>query len=222
MQFLKVGRHKAFYRASAAGAVVAAAVSLVNPGYALGLGADAVFLVYLGMVWRHVPWMTPQYLRDRADQEDPPVWIVFVVALLVFIAAAVSLFLSLNRGEPDWIVVWIGLASVILGWATLNIMAGLHYAYEYYEAPDSGDGDPGARGGAGGLDFPGDDPPDGTAFLYFAFVIGMTAQVSDVEVTSNHMRRLVTAHGVFSFLFNTVLLAAAVNLVITLASGSGR
>jgi uncharacterized membrane protein len=43
-----------------------------------------------------------------------------------------------------------------------------------------------------------------------------TAQVSDVEVTSNGMRRLVLLHGIFAFLFNTVIIAVAVNIVVSL------
>ena len=64
---------------------------------------------------------------------------------------------------------------------------------------------------------PGGEEPDGTAFLYFSYVVGMTAQTSDTAVVSNAMRRLVTLHGVFSFFFNTVIVAASVNVAISLA-----
>ena len=68
-----------------------------------------------------------------------------------------------------------------------------------------------------GLVFPGAEEPSGIAFFYFAYVIGMTAQTSDTDVTSNGMRRLVLVHGVFSFFFNTVIVAAAVNIVVALS-----
>ncbi len=54
------------------------------------------------------------------------------------------------------------------------------------------------------------------AFLYFSYVIGATAQTADTNVTSNAMRRLVLVHGVFAFFFNTVIIASAVNIVVSL------
>ena len=44
------------------------------------------------------------------------------------------------------------------------------------------------------------------------FVIGMTFQVSDVQVTSKIIRRLVVAHGIVSFVFNVAILALMVNI----------
>ena len=69
----------------------------------------------------------------------------------------------------------------------------------------------------GGLDFPGKDEPGAHDFLYFAFVIGMTAQTSDVAITSTAMRKANLLHAVVSFFFNTVLVAAAVNVAVSLA-----
>ena len=50
--------------------------------------------------------------------------------------------------------------------------------------------------------------------MYFSLVIGMTCQVSDVQITGRHMRRLASIHGILAFLFNTVILAITVNLVV--------
>ncbi|MBV9521722.1 MAG: DUF1345 domain-containing protein, partial [Alphaproteobacteria bacterium] len=65
---------------------------------------------------------------------------------------------------------------------------------------------------AGGLAFPGEARPDYWDFLYFAFVVGMTCQVSDVQVTSRAMRRLTLIHGIVAFFFNTVILALTINI----------
>ena len=62
------------------------------------------------------------------------------------------------------------------------------------------------------MDFPGDDKPDYWDFVYFAFVIGMTFQVSDVGVTQKSIRRMVVAHGVLSFFFTTAFIAMTVNI----------
>ena len=101
-------------------------------------------------------------------------------------------------------------AGVPLGWLTLHTLAAFHYANLYY-APR-----PGGRE-AGGLDFPGTKEPGPWDFLYFAFVIGMTAQVSDVAVRTAQMRRAALAHGVASFFYNTVILALAVNAAVNYA-----
>ena len=41
----------------------------------------------------------------------------------------------------------------------------------------------------------------------------MTAQVSDVQVTSREMRRLTMVHSVLSFAFNMLVLALSINVV---------
>ena len=70
----------------------------------------------------------------------------------------------------------------------------------------------------GDLDFPGRGEPCPWDFLYFSFVIGMTCQVSDVQVKTTMMRRTVLWHGVVSFFFNTVFIAMAVNAAVAMAS----
>jgi uncharacterized membrane protein len=80
------------------------------------------------------------------------------------------------------------------------------YAHEYYQT------DSDSPGINGGLEFPGETRPDYLDFLYFALVIGMTFQVSDVEISSRPLRRLAMVHGLLSFLFNTIIVALTVNL----------
>ncbi|HQU01562.1 MAG TPA: DUF1345 domain-containing protein, partial [Acetobacteraceae bacterium] len=63
-----------------------------------------------------------------------------------------------------------------------------------------------------GLDFPGEQEPDYFDFVYFSFVLGMTFQVSDVEVTARKLRRMATVQGLIGFVFNTVILALSVNI----------
>jgi uncharacterized membrane protein len=82
----------------------------------------------------------------------------------------------------------------------------LRYAHEYY-ARDEGGPDVDR-----GLDFPNENEPDYLDFLYFALVLGMTFQVSDVQITSRKLRRIATLHGLLSFLFNTVIVALTVNI----------
>jgi uncharacterized membrane protein len=96
-----------------------------------------------------------------------------------------------------------------LSWFFMNTMFALHYAHGYY-----GDSDPSSKyKPTGGLIFPGRAQPDYWDFLYFSFVVGMTFQVSDVQIEDHDLRRNVLAHGVLAFLFNVVILALTINIV---------
>jgi uncharacterized membrane protein len=84
----------------------------------------------------------------------------------------------------------------------------VHYAHLFYDPAERKD----AGKILGGLEFPETKEPDYWDFVYFSLVIGMTCQVSDVQVTARHMRHLVTAQGVIAFFYNTVIVALAVNI----------
>ena len=84
-------------------------------------------------------------------------------------------------------------------------------AFHYADIHYFGDAEP-------DLEFPGGGDPGPWDFLYFSFVIGMTAQVSDVQVKTAVMRRSVLWHGIVSFFLNTVFIAMAVNAGVALAS----
>jgi uncharacterized membrane protein len=83
-------------------------------------------------------------------------------------------------------------------------MFALHYAHDYYATQ--------VRGGHGGLEFPGGQAPDYGDFLYFACVIGTSAQTADVSFSSRTMRRTGLVHCVLAFFFNTTLLALTINI----------
>jgi uncharacterized membrane protein len=68
----------------------------------------------------------------------------------------------------------------------------------------------------GGLEFPDEKNPDYLDFVYFSFVVGMTFQVSDVEISSRPIRRLVLLHGLISFAFNTAIVALSINVISSL------
>jgi len=93
--------------------------------------------------------------------------------------------------------------GVISAWWILHTSYALHYAYQYYRSEES----------AGGLDFPSDQSPDQLDFAYFAFTIGTSFAVSDVNVTDQAIRRAVLGHQILSFFYNTSVLALVINLV---------
>jgi uncharacterized membrane protein len=220
--FRLIPRHGAFAIAAATGLIAYALGFVFAPDLAIGIGANTWFVVYLGLVFYQLPELTPEKLKIYADEEDPPVLVITLVTVAVVGVAAFALFAALNGGEkPDPAQVVIGIASIILGWFVVHTMAALHYAFEYYETPE-GSPKSGKQAGnvVGGFEWPEGDPPNGVAFLYVSYQIGAALQISDVPATSNKMRKLILIHTVFSFFYNTMLVAAGVNVVI-LAAGGG-
>ncbi|WEJ35120.1 DUF1345 domain-containing protein [Devosia sp. SD17-2] len=207
---LRSSRHSSFYLAAAAGVIAALATALVTPTQALLWGSNSFFAVYLVLSIVRFARANAPFLQRHAESEDAPAWILFVVTLAVVGASLVSLFLLVAGEGPGSLQSIATMVSVPLGWLTVHAMAAHHYAYEYYSGASHHEEQ------KGGLQFPLKGQPDGLAFLYFAYVIGMTAQVADVAVTSRRMQQLVLLHGIFSFFFNTVIVAATVNVVVSL------
>jgi uncharacterized membrane protein len=213
-----IKRYGAVYAAVIAGVAVGGLAAWLARALALELGTIAFCATYLGAMVARLPHLTQEHLRAHADESNIPGYLILVLAVVLLIAVSVSLFGLLNSGgAPELGKVALGSLSLLLGWLTLNAMLAFHYAYEYYSTDEASPmGADGRKDHVGGLDFPGPEAPDGLSFLYFSFVVAMTAQVSDVQVTSNGMRRLVLLHGIFAFLFNTVIIAVAVNIVVSL------
>jgi uncharacterized membrane protein len=141
--------------------------------------------------------------RNAVLQDDGRFLILLVTALGAFasIAAIVFELGAARRSSPQ---LTLATVTIALSWALVHTTFALHYAHDYYR---------GAK--AGGLQFPSgnaSENPDYWDFVYFSFVIGMTAQVSDVGITDKTIRRTATAHGIISFVFNTALLALTVNI----------
>jgi len=208
------GRHLPFYVGMGA-AVPALAIALwLKPLFAVDIAANTFFLCYLALTAVRVPHLTAAYLEHYATDTDEPAAIIFTVTFAAVAISMGSLFVVLNQPAATGLEFTLAFSSVALGWLTIHTMAAIHYAHLFWRPGGRAAGDDAARG----LDFPGDAPPNAYDFLYFAFVIGMTAQTSDVGITTTDMRKINLVHAVVSFFFNTVLVAAAVNAAVALAS----
>ena len=204
-------RHVPFYLGAAAGAVGLLAGWWVGTDIMLEIAANAFFVVYIAATLSTLTDLTPQYLKKHAASSDAPVWLIFIITLGAVSAAMVSLFLLINSDKPpEPMHLCIALASIPLGWFTIHLMAAIHYAHLYWQ-PDASE-----KKVRRGLEFPGTNDPYGIDFLYFSCVIGMTAQTSDTQISGRHMRAFSLVHGIVSFFFNTVIVAAAVNLAVAL------
>lgn len=206
-----LSRYMPFLLAMLAFAVALAASFRVDWGFAIILAANAFFVVYLSLSLFKVEKLTRSYIKHHAAASDAPVLLIFLITLAAVAAAMASLFMVINaKDAPGAWRLGLALSAVPLGWFTIHLMAAIHYAHLFWQ-PEPGEGKP-----RKGLEFPGTPEPAGWDFVYFALVIGMTAQTSDVQITGVHMRRFNLIHAAASFFFNTVLVAAAVNLAVSL------
>lgn len=169
---------------------------------------DAAVITYLGLVYWMVYHSSPDSIKAQSAQQDEGRYLVLLLATgAVAISVAVILvWLSQATDVVKHQGLDLGLVflTIPLSWAFIHTIFTLHYAHEYYAEH---------RGPGGGLRFPSDPEPDYWDFVYFAFGIGMAAQVADVMVTAKRIRRIVTIHSVLSFVFNVTLIALAVSIV---------
>ncbi len=154
-------------------------------------------------------------MEARAIAQQDGEWTLFWLVLAAVSASFVAIIAefggmkNLAPGARD-LRVGLVVATLLLSWVLTQAVFALRYAHEFYSRT------PGASVVDGGLQFPGDDHPDYLDFFYFSAVLGMTFQVSDVQITSRKLRRLATLHGMLGFLFNTVIIALTVNLTSSL------
>jgi len=190
-------------------------------------------VTYLGLTWLLVSRSTAQQTRQWAlDQRIPPrphisilrsvilrilrvlflvsrtsslFFIVFVSLLSLVLAISLAPEVRDLQTARGVSLAFMAALGVISAWAILHTSYALHYAYLYYRSEES----------PGGLDFPGEQSPRQRDFAYFAFTVGTSFAVSDVNVTDDAMRQAVLGHQILSFFYNTSILAT----VITMATG---
>lgn len=181
---------------------------LIYGGRALLIGFDAGALVFLGLIIRKAMIEQSAALRAHAARNEPDHHVLNLLALLVVTVVIVAIWIELTgKGGGHGTGIALAAVTLALTWLFSNTLFALHYAHVYYLRDRHGKD-------VGGLDFPGTGtPPDYWDFAYFAFVLGMTFQVSDVAVTSKRMRRIALAHGLVAFVFNIAVVALSVNLL---------
>jgi len=212
-------RHMSFYLAAIGGAAALLIAWLAHSRLAPVIGVNCFFVLYLALTVNALPKLTAAYLKKHAASADEPVWIIFLVTLAAAVAAVAALFIPINqKPRPGAFDLIVTLAAVPLGWATIHMMAAVHYAHAYWQPGQKAGATGGTVAHRGGFQFPETKEPCGWDFAYYAYVIGMTAQTSDTSVTTTAMRRITLVHSIVSYFFNTILVAAAVNVAVALGS----
>src|SRR4051812_9341209 len=204
-----------FLVAAAAGMIAAFATpGIVNPSLRAVIGWDIGAAVLLVLLSTMMVGATPAVMRQRALEEDEARWafLALMAGVTFFSLFAILGILPEAKKAGGWIMAGsslLGAVTILLSWLVAHTVFAVHYAHEYFYEVEHHE--------APGLEFPGVDDDRGELdywdFCYFAFVIGMTAQVSDVQVRTRHWRRMVLAHGIVSFLFNAAILGLSINLL---------
>jgi uncharacterized membrane protein len=181
-------------------------------GAALKLVAawDCAALAMTALAWSFIARAAPARTRVWAASIDPG---RLAIGGFVIVASAFSLLATgfALRGaktcplEGRNLFLGLGLLAVASAWALTHTMYTLRYAHLYYRDGIEREG---------GLTFPGGGHPAYIDFAYYAFTVGMCFQVSDVTITNPRLRRETLAHALLSFLYNTVILAVALNFAI--------
>jgi uncharacterized membrane protein len=178
------------------------------------LGWDAFALTSVVLATIVLLTKDPYEVRRNARLQDSNATFLFItiVSAASVSLLAVGLLLASAKSLPAEKLaghVVAAVASIVLSWLLIHILFTLRYAHLYYlNARDEE-----RKKASGGLDFPGEESPTYTDFAYFSFVIGMTCQVSDIQITSARLRRIALVHGLISFCFNTAILAIFVNII---------
>ena len=166
--------------------------------------------LYLVLVYIMMLRSGHRHIRYNATVQDDGRFLILMVTAFGAFASIAAIVFELGRTHHGSLQLALATATIALSWALVHTVFALHYAHEYYRTSKPG-----------GLQFPSGeqhDHADYWDFVYFSFVIGMTAQVSDVGITDKSIRRTATVHGIIAFFYNTALIALMVNIAASAAS----
>ena len=171
------------------------------------IGWDVGLLIYLAAAAVVMTrCSSAKAMQTNAADQDEGAFGILILSVGAALASLGAIFVELaavERTNPNYgLYVALAIGTVVLSWTFTQTIFALHYAHKFY----------GEHLRKSGLDFPGDDDPDYWDFVYFSFVLGMTFQVSDVQISNKSIRRLATAHGVLSFFFTAAIISVTVNI----------
>ena len=168
------------------------------------VGWDVFAAIYLVLAYIMMARCGHEHIKPSAILQDDGRVLMMIVTQLGALASIAAIVFELGATNKSGPGLTLAVITIALSWTLVHTAFALHYAHDYYRGSKPG-----------GLQFPSGDTHDHADywdFVYFSFVIGMTAQVSDVGITDKIIRRTATVHGIISFVFNTALLALMVNI----------
>lgn len=179
----------------------------------LQIGWNIAIWLYLFLTLKMMWHLDATHILQRAKQQDEGKWAILCVVLIAIVICFISIVVQLSHVPKDQatlkgILILLTIGTIFSTWLLLHTLFAIHYAHDYYLAK--------SRHTDGGLDFPKTEQPDYLDFIYFSYIIGTSAQTADVSITSSQLRHLNIFHCVLAFIFNTMILAVAINVAASL------
>ncbi len=176
------------------------------------IGWDAFSLSMIILSWITFSITKSQQIREQAKAQDSSRILIFITVLVSTFASFLAVLLLLISKKDfkttQALHLSVAIAGMLFSWFLIHTIFTFRYAHIFYgdnkDKPDTH---------VGGLEFPNDKKPDYLDFAYFSFVLGMTFQVSDVDITSKRLRRFSLLHSILAFIFNTVMIALTINII---------
>ncbi len=147
----------------------------------------------------------PATREKVAGRDGDAAWydvVVIVVGLAALFGVGVLLIATKAKGTELVFDALVGIFAVGVGWLCVHTVYTLRYARLYYASP------------APPIDFNQSEDPQFSDFAYFSFNLGMAYQVSDTNLSSSAVRRVVLGHTLLAYLYGTIIIASTINLVV--------
>lgn len=171
---------------------------------AVMIGFDLAAATFLTMCWPLLKIKSARTIERMADRNDANRTLLLVLTGIVMAVLLVVLGIQTVGGTPEPATKFLIIGTLALAWLFSNTVYALHYAHLVYIHPSRG---------CYGLAFPDTSRPLYWDFIYFAFTLGMTFQTSDVQITSERLRRVVIVHCFAAFVFNIGILAFTIGVI---------
>lgn len=173
---------------------------------------DIFCILMLVTTWITFYSTPPVRIREQARKEDSTRMVVFFIVLIAtcisLLAVILILITKASTTTGKALAMPVAVGCLFLSWCLVHTIFAIRYAHMYYADHEKQKENP-----AGGLEFPEEDRPDFVDFAYFSFTLGMTFQVSDVEISARRIRRLAFWHSLLSFGYNATIIALTVNVI---------
>ncbi|MFB2876357.1 DUF1345 domain-containing protein [Floridanema aerugineum] len=171
-------------------------------------------ICFLFLIWSMMFRANAAQTRRRSQQQELDSWLIFLLAIGATLSSLFVIgFILVKYKNTLGLEVGLSIIAVFCSWLLVHTLFAHHYASFYYRPVKENSPSDSKQAYNGGLKFVGEMPPCYSDFLYFAFVIGMTAQTSDIPIIKSAMRRLSLGQMIISYYFYSVIIALGVSLV---------
>ncbi|MEE1865964.1 DUF1345 domain-containing protein [Pseudomonas auratipiscis] len=176
------------------------------------IGWNAGVWLYLVLILCLTLGASTEKVRKVAGIEDENAGLVLFTVSIAAIASLAAVILQLAVGAkladgPTALQLAFTGFTVAGSWLLVGAIFSLHYAHLFYTAHEH----------TPLLRFTdGERSPDYWDFHYFSFTLSVAVQTSDVGVAGREMRRVVLAHSLVAFVFNTAILGFTINMAAAL------